>query len=152
MSTASQVYRFVNETRVGDLVVTYSPTNRKYLVGTIQGRRAHHPERTNLSVDLSRGVEWLPNEVDGDQLSVGTRNSLGSVMTVFKLSESGSDELLAAAMGADTEVPDHELDARVDDSLEDFEALAFERIKDQVNQLDWIGSAARIGDSFLHAA
>jgi predicted Mrr-cat superfamily restriction endonuclease len=31
MSAASQVYRFVNEISIGDLVVTYSPTNRSTL-------------------------------------------------------------------------------------------------------------------------
>jgi restriction system protein len=36
MSAASQVYRFVNEIDVGDLVVTHSPTNRRYLVGTVR--------------------------------------------------------------------------------------------------------------------
>jgi len=34
-------------------------------------------------MDLFRAVDWLPIEVDRDRLTVGTRNSLGSVMTVF---------------------------------------------------------------------
>lgn len=137
MSAASQVYRFVNEIIVNDLVVTYSPTNRTYLVGTVRGTSTYHPDRTQLGMDLSRAIEWLPNEVDRDRLTVSTRNSLGSVMTVFKLPESASAELLAAATGAPGEAPETEIDAKADDPLEDFEAVAFERIKDQVNQLDW---------------
>lgn len=137
MSAASQVYRFVNEISVDDLVVTYSPTNRRYLVGAVRAACTYQPDRTNLGMDLSRAVDWLPIEVDRDRLTVRTRNSLGSVMTVFKLPESASAELLAAATGAPGEVPEPEIDAKADDPLEDFEAVAFERIKDQVNQLDW---------------
>lgn len=137
MTAASQVYRFVNEIDVDDLVVTYSPTNRKYLVGAVKDACTFHPDRTNLSMDLSRQVEWLPNEVDRDRLTAGTRNSLGSVLTVFRLPQSASDELLAVATGVAIDVDEPELDSKADDPLEDFEALAFERIKDQVNQLDW---------------
>lgn len=137
MSAASQVHRFVNEIRINDLVVTYTPTNRKYLVGTVREASAYHPERTNLGMDLSRGVNWLPNEVDRDRLTVGTRNSLGSVLTVFKLPEAASGDLLAATSGVAVKPSESELDEKVEDPLEDFESLAFERIKDQVNQLDW---------------
>lgn len=62
MSAASQVYRFVTEISLGDLVVTYSPTNRMYLVGTVKAATAYRPECTNLSMDLSREVEWPSNE------------------------------------------------------------------------------------------
>lgn len=137
MSAASQVYRFVNEIGVGDLVVTHSPTNRRYLVGTVRAACTYQPDRTNLGMDLSRPVDWLPIEVDRDRLTVGTRNSLGSVMTVFKLPDSASAELLAAATGAPVQVAEPEIDTKAEDPLEDFEAVAFERIKDQVNQLDW---------------
>ncbi|SHT65275.1 restriction endonuclease [Mycobacteroides abscessus subsp. abscessus] len=137
MSSVSQVYRFVNEIAVGDVVVTYSPTNRRYLVGTVKGKCTYHPDRTNVSMDLSRGVDWLPNDVDRDRLTVATRNSLGSIMTVFKLPESAKYELMASASDTLVNVPDPEVDPKIDDPLEDFEAMAFERIKDQVNQLDW---------------
>jgi restriction system protein len=65
-----------------------------------------------------------------DCLTVSTRNSSGSIMAVFKLPESANAELLGAATGAPVDVPQSEIDAKVADPLEDFEAFAFERIKD----------------------
>lgn len=139
LSAVSQVYRFVNEISVGDHVLTYSPPNRKYLLGKVTGPSSYHPELSGLSMDISRAVEWLPDEVDRDRLSVSARNTLGSVLTVFKLSDAVCDELLAAATGAVPELSEHEVEeeAKIDDPLQNYEALAFERIKDQINQLDW---------------
>ena len=139
LSGVSQVYRFVNAISVGDRVLTYSPSNRKYLLGTVTGPSSYHPERSGLSMEISRAVDWLPDEVDRDRLSVSTRNSLGSVLTVFKLPDTASDELLAAATGVATATSEHEVEAeaKIDDPLENYEALAFERIKDQINKLDW---------------
>ena len=90
-------------------------------------------------MEISSAVDWLPDEVDRDRLSVSTRNSLGSVLTVFKLPDTASDELLAAATGVATTTSEHEVEAeaKIDDPLENYEALAFERIKDQINKLDW---------------
>ena len=51
--------------------------------------------------------------------------------------ESASTELLATATGTAVDVPEPEIDTKSDDPMEDFEAVAFERIEDQVNQLDW---------------
>ena len=33
----SQLHRFIHEMKVGDLVATYSPSTRKYLVGAVTG-------------------------------------------------------------------------------------------------------------------
>jgi restriction system protein len=136
----SQVYRFVNEINCGDSVLTYSPSNRKYLLGKVTGPSSYLPELAGVSMEISRAVDWLIDEVDRDRLSVSTRDSLGSVLTVFKLSATVRDELLAAAAGYPTETSelDVEAEAKIGDPLENYEALAFERIKDQINKLDWV--------------
>ncbi|CDP85275.1 MULTISPECIES: restriction endonuclease [Mycolicibacterium] len=137
IAAVSQVYRFVNEIDTDDLVVTYSPTNRRYLVGRARGAAAYHPEWTGQAMEISRPVEWMPVEVGRDQLSVTTRNTLGSVLTVFKLSGTAGNELLAIASGQPTQLPKIDAASKGVDPLQDIEALAFERIKDQINQLDW---------------
>lgn len=136
-ASVSQVHRFVNEIQQGDLVVTYSPTNRTYLLGTVTGKPSYCPDRSNMSMEISRTVDWSPTEIDRDNLSIPTRNTLGSIMTVFKLPDSASQEVLAASLGGPTipKAPDD--DPGVSDPLKDVEAQAFERIKDQVSQLDW---------------
>src|SRR5437762_8332488 len=37
ISGASQVWRFINEIKIGDWAVTYSPTNRTYMIGKVNG-------------------------------------------------------------------------------------------------------------------
>lgn len=137
IAAVSQVYRFVNEINTNDLVVTYSPTNRRYLVGRVTGPATYHPEWAGQAMEISRPIEWMSQEVDRDQLSVATRNTLGSVLTFFKLSDTASEELYAIASGKPTHVPEPDDESKVVDPLNDVETLAFERIKDQVNQLDW---------------
>jgi restriction system protein len=88
-------------------------------------------------MDISRTVDWLPTEIDRDRLTVPTRNTLGSVLTVFKLTDGASDELYAMATGATTPIPVAVAEEKIEDALADFESVAFERIKDQVNQLEW---------------
>jgi restriction system protein len=136
-TAASQVHRFVNEIATGDHVVTYSPTNRKYAFGTVTGESEYHPEWTDQSMDLSRAVNWIAAQIDRDRLSLSTRNTLGSVLTVFKLPDSAVDEVNALATGAPAAPPVVAPDDKTDDPLDDFESVAFERIKDQVNQLGW---------------
>ena len=136
-AAVSQVHRFVNEIQQGDLVVTYSPTTRRYLVGTVAGNSSYFADRTDISMDLSRSVDWSPKEVDRDNLSIATRNTLGSIMTVFKLPDTASQEVAALSLGGSPPPPEPGDDPGVEDPLRNVEAQAFERIKDQVNQLDW---------------
>jgi len=133
----SQVYRFVNEIQQGDLVVTYSPTTRKYLIGTVTGKPLYFRDRSNISMDISRPVDWSATEVDRDNLSIATRNTLGSIMTVFKLPDSATQEVQAASLGKPMTPQQSGEEPDVEDPLRNVEALAFERIKDQVSQLDW---------------
>lgn len=136
-AAVSQVHRFVNEIQQGDLVVTYSPTTRRYLVGTVAGNSSYFADRTDISMDLSRSVDWSPKEVDRDNLSIATRNTLGSIMTVFKLPDTASQEVAALSLGGSPPRPEPGDDPGIEDPLRNVEAQAFERIKDQVNQLDW---------------
>lgn len=44
ISGASQVWRFVNEIQQDDWVITYSPANRLYAVGTVAGQAEYFAE------------------------------------------------------------------------------------------------------------
>ncbi len=138
VSGASQVWRFINEMAVGDSVVTYSPSNRTYLVGTVTGEASYEPEWAADDMGLARAVDWT-HEVDRDVLSQPTRNSLGSTLTVFQMPASAAKEMLAAAAGkappkaAALEAVEDEQP----DPLDDIEAIAVERTKDRISALDW---------------
>ncbi|MFJ2333869.1 MULTISPECIES: restriction endonuclease [Pseudomonas] len=140
VSGASQVFRFVNEVKVGDAVVTYSPANRTYLVGHFSGPCQYREDMAEDGMALTRPVHWLGQEVDRDKLSSLSKNSLGSTLTVFNVAEDAQKELLALASGkAVPMVPDDTvIEAEVvDDPLKGVQEIAFERIKDQINSLDW---------------
>jgi len=138
ISGASQVFRFVNEIKDGDAVVTYSSANRVYSVGLFKGPSEYHPEWAEEGMALARLVEWLPQEVERDKLTGASKNSLGSTLTVFKVPPTARDELLALAAGKQVERKEQErVEAQLDDPLKGVEEIAFERIKDQINRLDW---------------
>lgn len=138
ISGASQVWRFINEIAVGDYVVTYSPSNRTYLLGKIAGPAEYRPEWAEDNMGLARAVEWQAEEVDRDDLSTPAKNSLGSTLTVFLLPEPVAAELLAIATGVPARVPFEE-EATAEDGVDpfaDIETAALERIKDLVSALD----------------
>ncbi|POA39008.1 restriction endonuclease [Pseudomonas sp. GW456-12-1-14-TSB6] len=140
VSGASQVFRFVNEISIGDTVVTYSPANRTYLVGRFTGECQLRPDLADDGMSLTRSVEWFPQEVDRDKLTGASRNSLGSTLTVFNVAEDAQKELLALATGKNVSAmpkdPIEDPEA-LEDPLKGVQEIAFERIKDQINSLDW---------------
>lgn len=140
ISGASQVFRFVNEVKEGDAVVTYSPATRTYLVGKFTGAARHDTEGAENGMALTRTVEWNTAEVDRDLLSTASKNSLGSTLTVFKVPDFAREELLALVSGKPGKIiPALEKldDEQLDDPLKGLSEIAFERIKDQINRLDW---------------
>jgi restriction system protein len=136
ISGASQVWRFVNEIKDGDWIVTYSPTNRLYLVGKVVGPAEHHAKWDEQSMSLARKVEWKTKELPRDSLGVNTKNSLGSTLTVFEVPPSAAAEMLAVLNGKPALVEEDAEEAIVD-PLADIESQALERIKDLVNGLGW---------------
>ena len=135
---AGQLHRFVNEINVEDMVVTYDPSRRIYLVGEIAG-----PYRYDTSLDPEDGqfrpVRWL-GEVSRDLLSVESRNSLGSISTLFRISTEVASELkkaLSSGQLATSELVPAVIEASEDDLFKSMESRAHEFIKDKVNTLTW---------------
>lgn len=138
ISGASQVWRFINEMVVGDYVVTYSPSNRTYMIGTVSGASEFKPEWAEDSMALVRSVQWQDHEVDRDALGTSTKNSLGSTLTIFQVPKPAAAELLAAISGKPApEMSESEVASEDDvDPFADIETAAVERIKDLVSSLD----------------
>lgn len=136
LAGASQVWRFVNEIAIGDHVVTYSPDNRTYLLGTVTGPAEYKPEWKDSGMSLARAVDWNVQEVQRDSLSMPTRNSLGSTLTVFKVPAPASKEILAGPKATHqiaTEVP---ADIDTPEIAINIEEQAREQIKDMVARLE----------------
>lgn len=142
ISSASQVWRFVNELEVGDGVITYSPANRTYLVGKVIGPAVHHPEWEDDGMALARAVEWESREVERDSLSLPAKNSLGSTLTVFLLPPHAMAELVSRAAGSaePATVPLEDVvgdlpDDEIADPYADVPTAAIERIKDLLSAI-----------------
>ena len=90
-SSASQLFRFAKEPKIGDGVVTFDSDSRTYHLGEICSEyrfdKQVFPDFPNR-----RTVKWI-RAISRDELSVPTKNSLGSTLTLFKLPEVASREL-----------------------------------------------------------
>ena len=138
ISGASQVWRFVNELQIGDRVVTYSPGNRTYMVGTITGDSRYQAETAGDGMALVRPVEWAPGDIDRDSLGTASKNSLGSTLTLFQVPDFAAQDLLAAMEGSSgPSESEEDAEQETADPLAGLEDLAIERIKDLVSALGW---------------
>lgn len=143
ISSSSQVWSFVNEIEIGDWVVTYSPSNRTYLLGKISDKAEYHPELSEKNMSLTRRVSWEEKEIIRDQLSDPCKNSLGSISTVFELSKEAVKELLSLKDNVDDKgkaivhIYEESHEEQYDTDFEEVKNKAFERIKDTINRLTW---------------
>ena len=134
----SMIYKFRCKLEVNQKVVTYDPQKREYLIGSITSDYSH--DTNKISEEISdyahlRKVDWRPDRVSRDVLSASSRNSLGSIQTLFSVNEEVSAELLSH-LGEPTtpegaEVDDSELDQIKEDTV----ARAHELIKDKLLEL-----------------
>ncbi len=130
--SAGQLFRFVHEFREGDRVLTYDPQRRVYHLGTVVGGYEYHPDLVEDNPNVHR-VRW-EGEVERDDLSARAKNGLGSISTLFQLSEEVAHEVesifTGRPLGGLGVEPGAESDAEVEG-----EALAFERIQNQSLEL-----------------
>lgn len=135
-AAVGQVSRFAHEITEGCTVVMYDPQTRLYHIGKISG-----PCESVSSVDgmtYRRIVSWT-DEAPRDALSSSSRNSLGSISTIFSVaSEVMADLLHAASQPCAVEASSDESG----DSDDDEARIAtyddgIERIKDRVLALGW---------------
>lgn len=139
-SYAGQTFRFVREMKMGDNVVTYNPSERIYLLGTVAGEYEYTPSIQSEHPNRRR-VQWR-GKVDRDDLSVSARGSLGSISTLFQVPLEVGQELerLAAQPAGSHATPVTPLAAAADEvgnQYKDIQNQALEFIKDRVNALDW---------------
>ncbi|WP_343593210.1 restriction endonuclease [Paracidovorax wautersii] len=140
-SYAGQTYRFVREMKIGDHVVTYSPSERSYLLGTVAGSYEYVPGGTN-GYPNRRRMHWR-GTVHRDSLTVSARGSLGAISTLFQLPlEVGQELEQRAGQPASTVAPQPVMPPevaaiQVSEQYKDIQNQALEFIKDRVNALDW---------------
>ena len=136
-TSASQLERFRREPRIGDRVVTYDSSRRLYHIGTIESDYLYQPDVVPPFENIRR-VTW-DGEVRRDDLSVGTRNRLGSTLTLFRIPDPAAAELEIVLSGKGVDVPagreDEEQQESEFDVLQRYKEEAEEFIKDRVSRL-----------------
>lgn len=146
-SWMSQRWRFIKEIQIDDWVVTYSAANRTYAIGQVTGAAEYVlPEEDDESeMALRRDVRWTDKTILRDDLKTATKNTLGSVLTIFEIQGAQradilhileNDELFTLDATPDTLGDTEDLEELID-PWEDVESQALERIKDLVAKLDW---------------
>lgn len=144
---AGQVFRFIHEIKIGDGIVTYDSTKRSYLIGNVITGACFDPSQIH-SMPNCRQVDWK-NEVSRDLLSVNAKNSLGSIMTLFRISSEVSSELLPCENNSVLQTIqelNHDIIEDESDLLKDVQARSLEFIKDKVNRLDWESMQILVAD------
>lgn len=139
-SHAGMLYRFANEMRVGSAVVTYDPSTRLYHIGRVAGECEPADEALLDNGETHvRRVSW-EREAPRDLLSKSAKARLGSISTLFSVSDEVLQELLAAADAPEGSAPATDLDDaddEADGSTSITEDEAVEKIKDRVREFSW---------------
>jgi restriction system protein len=133
-----QIARFRFEIEPGNMVITYNPEYRYYLVGEIISGYLYKKDSPG-NFNHIRNVKWV-GKVNRDSLSVATKNTVGAIMTLFLLNNSATNEFIKQLSGdgpienqdgAEAEASD------LDEIRKDVVERAFEFIKDNLLKLDW---------------
>lgn len=134
-SWVSQVWRFSREIEIGDRIISYSKEKRDYIIGSVT--EAHYYDDANDNpYPNTLNVNWESKTIERDELSQAAKNSLGSVLTVFRVDQWGSEIEGLIHNPSLNNLPD---DAPEDDEavvIEDLKSKARLMIEDKVDKLD----------------
>ena len=134
MMAASQLFRFAHEFTVGDRVVSYDPGTRRYICGELAGPYRFCPDEPEEELINQRDVTWRHERLR-DDISGPARNSLGSLATIFGISDAAAAELWSGDKAAQKRERGSTADLQAEQP--DFEQIASEAIKDRIAALDW---------------
>lgn len=95
-NNAGQLFRFVHEMKIGDLVIFPNKTDRSISVGEVTGNYAHQSSDKH-GYPHQRTVKWL-KRFERTQFSQGALYEIGSAMSFFQV-KNYADEYLAALEG-----------------------------------------------------
>jgi len=138
-NAVAMIRKFRDDVVTGDLVVTYNGERREYLVGKVSGPYEYLPSEEQVG-DFSHThrVEWA-GTVSRDLLTQAARNSLGSVLTVFSLSDDVIKDLnYVLAKGASLAEEGSVVDANDEDVellKDEIVGKGHELIKDKIQSL-----------------
>jgi restriction system protein len=128
--------RLVNVIQIGDGIITYNPETREYWLGTVSGK--YFKAKGDVTLPHRRKVDWDQETVSRDDLSLSTRNSLGSTLTLFSVSSEVWGEMVSVQSGQRPEPGElaEEFKLELQQDKQNIIELARERLKDRIISLD----------------
>jgi restriction system protein len=102
-TVASQFVRFNTDVQIGDRIVTYDPGRRRYVIGRVPGPTVWQ-QGSDIHLPYRRAVEWK-HSVAREALSVPSRNTLGAIQTLFRVSDEAAADLEANPGPLDAPAP-----------------------------------------------
>ncbi|MFA1739360.1 restriction endonuclease [Lysinibacillus fusiformis] len=134
-SWVSQVWRFSHDIEIGDRIISYSKEKREYIVGSVVEDYFYDDSNENPYPN-SLKVKWETNKITRDSLSQAAKNSLGSVLTVFRVDQWGS-EIEKLLNNPITTIASDDLEENDETIIiEDLKSKAHLMIEDKVDKLD----------------
>ncbi|UCZ53201.1 restriction endonuclease [Bacillus shivajii] len=133
-SWVNQVWRFSREIKKGDKIITYFKETREYLVGTVTEGHFFNESVGDPAYPNNIRVDWEEITVERDTLSQAAKNSLGSVLTVFRVDDWGSEiEQLLEHPFVEPEETDEVEESEI---IQDLVNKALVMVQDKVDKLD----------------
>lgn len=136
-SWASQISKFRFSFKIGDKVISYDPQNRFYLVGEIISDYIFDDnffkENPYDYCDV-RKIKQI-GEVNRDDLTTSTKNSLGAISAIFEINPQATKEILEVLKGKREIIEDE--NEELDILKEDIISQSLEFIKDKILELGW---------------
>lgn len=138
-SAVGQITRFAHDMTTGSVIVMYAPQTRRYHIGHITGECVAVTSIEGMT--YCRTVTW-ESEATRDSLSAASKNSLGSISTIFSISDEVMADLERAATSPSGQGRPVSAEDETDSGNDEEERFAtyddgIERIKDRVAALDW---------------
>jgi restriction system protein len=135
VSSAGQIYRFLNEFKKGDCVLTYDPSERTYSIGEIVSDYQFNDQLTEYF--HTRNIKWV-GKVQRDDLSTSAKNTLGATLTIFDIPPKTREELFSLLEGKPAKQITDEIEEESQEIIkDDFIAKSHEFIKDKIVALNW---------------
>lgn len=132
-NAVAMILKFRDQISAGDHIVSYNPETREYILGIDQGEYLYKPSTVGDYANL-RKVNWL-GKVSRDQLPQKAKNSLGSTLTLFSLSQEIIDVFTAVLEGKATSPLVNDMaavDIEVEQLKDETVAQSHELIKDKI--------------------
>lgn len=135
LSWAGQVWRFYREIKVNDRVITYSKETREYIIGIVTKVHQYRPDVIDPYYPNVISVSWESKKISRDLLSQGAKNSLGGILTVFRVDGWGH-ELIGLLGGTSSPQPSDSNGEVEGINYQDFIEKAKTMIEDLIDRLD----------------